>query len=302
MSEVIISFQNYVKNFKKFKVGPINFNIHRGEFHAVLGSSGSGKSVILNTIIGSIYKYQGKVTFEGKNRRSNWKQNANLGYYQPTDFSLVNDSLWKYLITVAKISGIRSKKYRLNRVRYLIKLFELWEHRTKSIRSFSFGMKNRVSLIIALLKNPDVIVLDEPGANLDTIWRKKIYAIFERLKEEGKTLILTTHNIDEFYSLFDALTVVEEGRLIYSGKIKDVNMDLKYRVVVAGGDSRSISEFLRSKDISCVEDETTPNGLIVLFNRQFEVNYLFLYLVRNNLPLDVFEKVVINMEEIIESV
>ncbi|AXK51402.1 ATP-binding cassette domain-containing protein [Spiroplasma alleghenense] len=300
MSDNIISFNGFVKTFKKFKIGPINFNIKRGDFHAVLGSSGSGKSVILNTIIGSIYKYSGQVTFEGKSRRSSWRQNANLGYYQPTDFSLVDDSLWKYLITVAKISGITSKKYRMDRIRYLVKLFELWEHRTKSIKAFSYGMKNRVSLIIALLKNPDVIVLDEPGANLDSIWRKKIYAIFERLKEEGKTIILTTHNIDEFYGLFDALTVVEEGKLLYSGEIKSIDLDLKYRVVV-DGDALKVAEFLRSKNISCVEDETTPNGLIVIFNKQFEVNYLFLYLVRNNLPLDVFEKIAINMEEIIEN-
>ncbi|WP_257789191.1 ATP-binding cassette domain-containing protein [Spiroplasma clarkii] len=131
----------------------MSFEINKGNFVGLLGSSGSGKTVVLNTITGAIKRFDGNVWVEGLNRHkwNSFHANAKIGVYQQMDFSLETLSCENYLKNYCTYSGIK-KEFQNEAIKFWLQFFELWEHKDKNVRDFSWGMKNRVNLILCFLK------------------------------------------------------------------------------------------------------------------------------------------------------
>ncbi|BDT05131.1 ABC transporter ATP-binding protein [Spiroplasma ixodetis] len=218
-NKILINVQNYSKKFKKFHMNNISFTVFEGTIHALVGRSGSGKSVLLKSIIGAIPKsnYEGLITINGYKAGTTFSKNS-LGYSLNIENFPQGLSAYNFLKFLGKTTIISESKLLVNLER-LLKNFGLWESRNKSLNSFSSGMKNRIMLIIALAHDPNLVILNEPGANLDSESRKFFTSVLQDLKKEGKTILLTTHMIDETKDIIDNCTIIEHGKLIYTGPI-----------------------------------------------------------------------------------
>lgn len=136
--ENIIEVKNFNKKFRKNTVGEFSFNIKKGEITALLGVSGSGKSVLINSIVECYKKYKGKIFINQKSikKMKSYQQNVNIGFYTQIDFSLINVSLYSYLKTMCIIMGIR-KTYVKESIEYWVNFFELEESLNKKLKNFS---------------------------------------------------------------------------------------------------------------------------------------------------------------------
>ncbi|WP_342277203.1 ABC transporter ATP-binding protein [Spiroplasma endosymbiont of Nebria brevicollis] len=219
MSDVMISVKNYNINFKRFKIPKADFIVYKGTIHALVGQSGSGKSVLLKSIIGAFPStcYQGEITVNGHIAGSA-KSKLGMGYALNLENFPQGLSAYNFLKYLGKTTGINSEDLVVN-LEKLLKSFNLWEHRHKKLNSYSSGMKNRIMLIQALVHDPQLIILDEPGANLDSESRKYFTNVLKQLKAEGKTIFLTTHMINEVKDIVDNCTIIDLGNLIYSGPV-----------------------------------------------------------------------------------
>lgn len=223
-TDIMIIVENYHKKFKKFKINNINFMVFKGSIHALVGQSGSGKSVLLKSIIGAIPSS----TYQGTIKVNNFKAGSaasklSLGYSLNLETFPANLTAYNFLKFLGETTTITNQNLKI-RLEQLLKSFNLWEHRHKNLNDFSSGMKNRIMLIQALVHNPDLIILDEPGANLDSESRKYFTNMLKTLKAQGKTIFLTTHLINEVKDIIDDCTIIDLGQLIYSGAVSKFNV------------------------------------------------------------------------------
>ncbi|WP_339030627.1 ABC transporter ATP-binding protein [Spiroplasma endosymbiont of Cantharis nigra] len=298
--EQIIKFENYIKKFKKKVIGPLNCSIQKGRITALLGSSGSGKTVVINSLLGIIKEFKGDIKIENISRKKGkyFLVNNKIGYYTQMDFSLYVVSAYKFLLDMCIMMGL-TKDISKKRIEYWMKYFDIWESRNKPIRSFSWGMKNRMNLILCFIKEPEIIILDEPGANLDSYWRNKIKTLLMDAKKDGKTIIVTVHNIDEIADIIDDFIIIDNGKNIFNGSAEKLNVYSKYKVYISEQfEVQNFRNFLLSNNIKSFKYDDIENSLVVAIENFKQLNFLFLYLIKNNLPLKNLLKLPINMEAI----
>ncbi|PPE06107.1 ATP-binding cassette domain-containing protein [Williamsoniiplasma lucivorax] len=227
-----VSLEDYEKCFSQREViGPLNFGIAKNKVTLIVGRSGSGKSVILNSIMGTYTRYKGKIKIDGLTRKTinGYKVNDKIGYYAQMDFLSYDLKLITYLHQISRVFGIK-KDMAETKIKELLQLFELEAFQDKKIKDFSWGMKNRLNLIISLLKDPQLIVWDEPGANLDSVWFKKIKNILINFKNQGRTIILVIHNIHDWMDVADNLILVDRGQILFNSDVKTINLYFKSRL------------------------------------------------------------------------
>lgn len=217
--DIMISVRNYNKKFKKFTINNINFTVFKGTIHALVGQSGSGKSVLLKSIIGAMpsSRYKGTITINDY-KAGSAKSKLSLGYSLNLENFPQGLTAYNFLKYLGQATTITDSALEIN-LEKLLKNFNLWEHRNKTLNSFSSGMKNRIMLIQALAHDPELIILDEPGANLDSESRRYFTNVLTKLKAEGKTIFLTTHMINEVKDIIDNCTIIDLGQLLYSGPV-----------------------------------------------------------------------------------
>ncbi|WP_339030621.1 ABC transporter ATP-binding protein [Spiroplasma endosymbiont of Cantharis nigra] len=298
--EQIIKFENYIKKFKKKVIGPLNCSIQKGRITALLGSSGSGKTVVINSLLGIIKEFKGDIKIENISRKKGryFLVNSKIGYYTQMDFSLYVVSAYKFLLDMCIVMGL-TKDTSKKRIEYWMKYFDIWESRNKPIRSFSWGMKNRMNLILCFIKEPEIIILDEPGANLDSYWRNKIKTLLMDAKKDGKTIIVTVHNIDEIADIIDDFIIIDNGQDIFNGSAEKLNVYSKYKVYISEQfEVQNFRNFLLNNNIKSFKYDDIENSLVVAIENFKQLNFLFLYLIKNNLPLKNLLKLPINMEAI----
>ncbi|AUB31705.1 ATP-binding cassette domain-containing protein [Spiroplasma floricola] len=295
-----IVIKNFLKKFKQNKVGPISCEIKKNRVTAILGSSGSGKSVLINSIIGATKKFKGDILIKNISRKKlfNYKVNREITFYTQIDFALYDIKVTFFLKTMCLSFGINKKEIN-SKIEYWLKFFDLWEARNKKISNFSWGMKNRLNLILCFIKDSEIIIMDEPGANLDSVWRYKIKKLLINYKEQGKTIIITVHNIDEIADIIDDYIILEKGEKIFEGSKEELDLYPKYKLFIKQKfNVENLKNFLAKYNIKSFKYDETENSLIIGIKNQKQINYLFLYLIKNNLPLSNVNSLPINMEAI----
>ncbi|AUF83711.1 ABC transporter ATP-binding protein [Mesoplasma syrphidae] len=309
-SDDIIRFTNYFKKFNyKERIGPLNFGIKKNKVTILIGRSGSGKSVILNSIMGSYARYKGTIDINGYRRKSisGYKINSEIGFYTQMDFITYDIKLITYLNQISKVMGL-SKKYAEEQIDKLLELFQLKEHSDKKLKDFSWGMKNRLNLIISLLKDPNLIILDEPGANLDSVWRKKIKEILLEYKNMDKTVLLVVHNIDEVFDMVDDIILIEHGQIIYQSELKNLKLyfrsKLYFKTDIAKHSSyKDFKAHLLSSGLEIFSEDIENNTLEigVLKQESDKINFLMALIIKYNLFLEEIVNIPMNFESIYNS-
>ncbi|AUF83458.1 ABC transporter ATP-binding protein [Mesoplasma syrphidae] len=266
---------DFHKKFKDIDIGPFSFNIEKGKVTALLGSSGSGKSVFLNSLLGATLNYNGDIYINGKERKSSSsiENNANVGFYSQMDFSLYSISAYDFLKNMCNVMGL-DMRIADSKIEYWLKKFDLWSAKDKSLNAFSWGMKNRMNLILCFIKEPEILILDEPGANLDSKWRNYVYEILKEFKEESEcTIILTVHNIDEVYDIIENFVVLEKGKLVFSGTKEELNLYKKLKLSFENDISiENVEKHLNEHNILTFETNKKTSSIIVGLKKEQTFN------------------------------
>lgn len=224
-----IKIDGFTKKYKgaaKPSVNNIKFNVMPGQIHAFIGSNGAGKTTTIKSIIGGYTKknYKGEIKIFGLDNES-LEAKDKIGYI-PEDAVFPNNlNLKEYLISMA-LFNINNLKEAKNKSEEVIKDLKLENMAKRNPNSFSSGEKKRVLLAQALLNNPQVLILDEPAANLDPKNRIALYENFVAIKKKGVAIFLSSHILSELSEYADSLTIIEKGEIKYSGSIKDFDTNI----------------------------------------------------------------------------
>ena len=200
----------------------IDLTVRQGDFFALLGPNGAGKSTTIGVISSLVNKSAGKVKVFGYDIDSDLEQaKAQLGLV-PQEF---NFSQFEKVIQIvthqAGFYGVPKAEAKIRAEKYLRQL-DLWEKRDMPARTLSGGMKRRLMIARALMHEPKLLILDEPTAGVDIEIRRSMWTFLKELNEQGVTIILTTHYLEEAEMLCRNIGIIDKGRLIENTSMKNL--------------------------------------------------------------------------------
>ncbi|WP_438862560.1 ABC transporter ATP-binding protein [Neptunicella sp.] len=210
----IISIKNlnkrYDSGFQALK--NINLTIQKGEIFALLGPNGAGKTTLISTICGIVNPSDGEILADGHNVVSNFRAaRAKIGLV-PQEIS--TDAFESVESTVSFSRGLFGKPANPAYIEKVLRQLSLWDKRHSKIMALSGGMKRRVMIAKALSHEPDILFLDEPTAGVDVDLRRDMWEMVRGLRENGATIILTTHYIEEAEEMADRIGVINKGEIV----------------------------------------------------------------------------------------
>jgi ABC-2 type transport system ATP-binding protein len=198
----------------------LDLEVGAGEVFGFLGPNGAGKTTTMNVLMGFVPPTSGAASLFGIDVRQPIARQR-IGYLPELTY------YYKFLTGVellrfyAKIFGLTSVETD-RRIPELLKLVELEHAAKRPIKSYSKGMQQRVGLAQALINNPDLLILDEPTSGLDPLGRMKVREIIQRLKNEGKTVFFSSHELGEVESVCDRVAIIHQGELKALGRVAEI--------------------------------------------------------------------------------
>lgn len=219
MSEVtILDVRHLQKGYKNSSVlEDVTFRIKQGHILGLIGKNGAGKTTLMKSVLGLNTGYQGEIFFQGeKLDASNERQKTQIGSL--VDVTFYEDmSAYQNLKLAMMLTESVPVAKREKRIRELLSFVGLENASRKSVRSFSFGMKQRLALAQALIAEPTLLILDEPFVGLDPIGIEDVKELLRRLCRENKTsIIFSSHQLNEVCDLADDIIVLKDGTIKYS--------------------------------------------------------------------------------------
>ncbi|WP_125544587.1 ABC transporter ATP-binding protein [Levilactobacillus lindianensis] len=212
MGQAIIDLQHLAKNFGDETVlQDINLTVNKGEIVGLIGPSGAGKSTVIKVTLGMEVASGGSAkVFD--TTMPNRKLLGRIGYMAQTD--ALYDALTgkENLVFYGQMKGIK-KDQMAAEVEHAAKVVDLTKDLNKRVSGYSGGMMRRLSLAIALLGSPELLVLDEPTVGIDPALRRQIWAELDRIKSEGRSILITTHVMDEA-ELTDRVALLLDGKVM----------------------------------------------------------------------------------------
>jgi ABC-2 type transport system ATP-binding protein len=201
-------------------VNELDLAVNSGEVFGFLGPNGAGKTTAINVLLGFTNPTSGAAYLFGVNVREPIARQR-IGYLPELTYYYKFLTAEELLRFYAKIFQV-PKEEREKRIDDVLKLVELEQSRKRQIRTYSKGMQQRAGLAQALINNPDLLILDEPTSGLDPIGRMKVRSIIQRLRNEGKTVFFSSHELGEVETVCDRVAIMNQGELKVAGKVSDL--------------------------------------------------------------------------------
>jgi len=218
VSESLILARGLTKNYGDFRaVAGIDFSVAKGESFGLLGPNGAGKSTTMRIIAATSRRTAGELSILGLDPEERGPQvRAHLGVVPQQDNLDTELTVAENLYVYGRYFGL-GKKYLKDKVGELLAFAQLEDKKDVKVDALSGGMKRRLTIARALVSEPDILMLDEPTTGLDPQARHILWDRLFRLKEDGVTLIITTHFMDEAEQLCDRLIVMDRGKIMAEG-------------------------------------------------------------------------------------
>ena len=265
MSEYLISARGLTKKFGDFTaVNAIDFDVSKGESFGLLGPNGAGKSTVMRMIGATSQRDAGDLTILGKDPERNGPQiRAHLGVVPQQDSLDMNLSVSENLYIYGRYFGL-PRKFVKGKIEELLTFAQLEEKRDAKVEALSGGMKRRLTIARALVSEPEILMLDEPTTGLDPQARHILWDRLFRLKEQGVTLVITTHFMDEAEQLCDRLIVMDKGSIMAEGSpaslIKDYSTKEVLEVRFGSDRNQEVADKLRAM---CERIEELPDRVLM---------------------------------------
>ena len=204
----------------------VDISIAKGEFFGLLGPNGAGKTTIINILTGLVFKDNGSTNVFGRDTVTDYRftrskigiaaQELSVDWFFPIE---------KLLYFQAGYYGLKPKNA-MNNINDLLNRMGLENKRGSRLRQLSGGMKRRFQLAKALVHDPDIIILDEPTAGVDVELRRDLWQYLRDMHSNGKTILLTTHYIEEAEMLCEIVAIIDEGKILKEGSPKALTQEL----------------------------------------------------------------------------
>ena len=216
----MLKVQNLTKRFTgSLAVDAVSFGISHGEIFGLLGPNGAGKTTTIRMVLHILEPDSGTVTYDGKPFSESTR---NLLGYLPEERGLYKKSrLMDTLLYFGELRGLRRGEAR-QRVREWLRRLDLSGQENRRIEEFSKGNQQKIQFIASVLHDPVLLILDEPFSGLDPVNQLLFKDIFQDLKQQGKSIILSTHQMDQAERLSDTLCLINRGKAVLSGSVRDV--------------------------------------------------------------------------------
>jgi len=200
----------------------VNLTVENGDFFALLGPNGAGKSTTIGIISGLVNKSAGKITVFGHDFDTELAQAKSCIGLVPQEFNFNQfEPVVEILVNQGGYYGLpRAVAY--ERAEYYLKQLELWDKRDVMARELSGGMKRRLMIARALIHQPKLLILDEPTAGVDIEIRRTMWKFLAKINQQGTTIILTTHYLEEAESLCKNIAIIDHGLTIEHTSMKDL--------------------------------------------------------------------------------
>ena len=202
--------KSYKGGFQALK--GVTLGIEQGEILALLGPNGAGKTTLISTICGITMPTSGSVTVAGHDILTDYRAARSMIGLVPQEINL--EPFERVVNTVRFSRGLFGKPSDDAALEKVLRQLSLWDKKDSQIRELSGGMKRRVLIAKALAHDPRVLFLDEPSAGVDVELRKDMWEIVRKLKDDGVTIILTTHYIEEAEAIADRVGIIADGELL----------------------------------------------------------------------------------------
>ncbi len=204
----------------KIAVRDLNLRVEAGQVFGFLGPNGAGKTTTMNVLLGFVPPTAGSASLFGVDVRKPIARQR-IGYLPELTYYYKFLTAEELLRFYAKIFGL-TRSETDKRIETLVKLVELEGASKRPIKTYSKGMQQRVGLAQALINNPDLLILDEPTSGLDPLGRMKVREIIQRLKNEGKTVFFSSHELGEVETVCDRVAIIHQGELKMEGSVSDL--------------------------------------------------------------------------------
>ncbi|MEN8139333.1 MAG: ATP-binding cassette domain-containing protein [Bacteroidota bacterium] len=215
--ETVLSIKELSKKYgSKYAINNVSFEIKKGNVYGLLGPNGSGKTTTLGIILGIINRTEGEYFW--------FSQQPSHKHLKRIGALLENPNFYPYMTgeeNLKLVADIKEVSYDL--IEEKLRLVNLYERKNDKFQTYSLGMKQRLAIASALLNNPEVLVLDEPTNGLDPQGIAEIRNLITEIAEQGTTILLASHLLDEVEKVCSHVVVLKEGKILFSGDIKSVN-------------------------------------------------------------------------------
>ncbi|WP_439327694.1 ABC transporter ATP-binding protein [Lonepinella sp. BR2357] len=263
------SYKNGVKALQG-----IDLTVERGDFYALLGHNGAGKSTTIGIISSLVNKTSGTVKVFGYDLDQQLNQVKQCIGLVPQEFNFNQfENVIDILINQAGYYGI-VRAEALQRAETWLKRLDLWDKRHQQARRLSGGMKRRLMIARALMHQPKLLILDEPTAGVDIELRRSLWTFLAEINQQGTTIILTTHYLEEAEMLCRHIGIIQQGRLVQNMAMKDLLAKLETETFILDLDKNATLSQIKDYKITALEQ----CSIEVEVHREQGLNSLFIQL------------------------
>ncbi len=265
---LVIEFKNVGKIYKSLlgnsvkAVEEFSLVVGEGEILGIAGPNGAGKTTLIAMMLGYLRPTTGTVEIRGLPARHYIERNG-IGYL--SELIAINPK-WRAetaLVRYAILAGLPDAEITA-RVSYVIDLLGLAEHRDKKVKALSKGNLQRLGLAQALLRDEQILVLDEPTHGLDPLWTQRFRDIVDELRRPDRTILIASHNLDELQRLADRVAIIDRGRLqrlVSTGYEQAAPAATRFRVALASGYDLIRTVFPQAEDLGRGEYDVTVHSI-----------------------------------------
>jgi len=277
--ETILSLKNLDKKFGKVHaVNNLSFDIQKGNVYGILGPNGSGKSTTLGIILNVINKSSGSFSwFDGNITTHEALKKVGAIIERPNFYPYMTAT--QNLKLICKIKGVSFEK-----IDEKLKIVNLFERKDSKFRTYSLGMKQRLAIASALLNDPEILIFDEPTNGLDPQGIHEIRQIIKEIANNGTTILLASHLLDEVEKVCSHVVVIREGIKLYSGLVEEMTASKGFFELNSENNQGKLIELLDSHNaIGAVRQE--EGKLIALLKEELSAADMNAYLFENGIVL-----------------
>lgn len=252
----MLSIKGVSKSFKEVQaVNNISLDIGPGRIFGLLGANGAGKTTLFRMILNIITPDEGSITYNDKPLTI---ENSSLIGYLPEERSLYQrEKVGNQVVYLAKIKGLTTKEAE-KRLDFYLERFGITEYKNRKLRELSKGNQQKVALIVALIHDPEIVILDEPFSGLDPVNAKLFKDWIVEIARKGKTIIFSSHRMDVIEELCEEMALLKKGKIVLGGRLKEIKGSYRKKNIFIQGENLTLDHFNNIPGIykvECVNDE-----------------------------------------------
>tara|TARA_B100001996_G_scaffold342542_1_gene297228 strand:+ start:4210 stop:5121 length:912 start_codon:yes stop_codon:yes gene_type:complete len=263
----MLTLKNIKKTFDSFRaVDDISFNVSKGDIFGFLGPNGAGKTTTIRMIMGIIQPDDGIINLNGKDIKS--FSNTSLGYL-PEDRGLYQKQrLEETIIYFAQLKGI-NKIDAISKTRQWLERFNLNDQGQRKIEELSKGNQQKIQFILSLIHDPSLLILDEPFTGLDPINQLVLKEIIEEKRKEGKTIVFSTHQMEQVERLCTNICLINKGKIVINGTLQEIRNSYSSKAVDVRFSGKLDNEKANTffSEVKCTDQKVT--GILNVNPREF---------------------------------